>query len=41
MDLFNIDRNENTHALYNLGMITTEPLMREWIKKNNITLKCI
>jgi hypothetical protein len=29
MDLFNIDRNENTHALYNLGMITTEPLMRE------------
>jgi len=29
MDLFNIDRKDNTNPMYNLGMVTTEPMMRE------------
>lgn len=31
---------ENTHPMYNLSMITTEPIMREWMTKRKITLKC-
>jgi hypothetical protein len=26
--------------MFNLGLITTEPQMREWMKANNITLNC-
>lgn len=40
MDLFGIDKNDDSNPLYNLSMITTEPLMREWMKNNNITLNC-
>lgn len=41
MDLFDIDKTDNSNPLYNLGMITTEPMMREWMKNNNIVLNCI
>lgn len=38
--LFEIDKTNVSHPMYNLGLITTEPMMREWLKKNNITLNC-
>lgn len=38
--LFNVNTKDNTHAMFNESMITTEPMMREWMKKNNIVLNC-
>lgn len=41
MKLFEIDGNDESTPLYNLAMITTEPMMRDWLKNNNISLNCI
>jgi len=41
MDLFEIDKQAITNPMYNLGMITTEPMMRKWMKDNDITLNCM
>jgi hypothetical protein len=40
MELFNIEKNDNSNSMFNLGMLTTEPMMREWKKNNNIILNC-
>ena len=40
MKLFDVNINDKMHPMYNLTMITTEPMMREWMDKNNITLNC-
>jgi hypothetical protein len=29
MELFNIEKNDNSNSMFNLGMLTTEPMMRE------------
>ena len=31
---------DNSHPMFNLSAITTEPMMREWMQERNITLKC-
>lgn len=40
IDLFNINTKDTMSPLYNLAMITTEPMMREWMNNNNIILNC-
>lgn len=34
------DAMSTSHPMYNLGMLITEPQLREWMDKNSITLKC-
>lgn len=38
--LFDINKTKNDHELYNETMVTLEPMIREWMKSNNINLKC-
>lgn len=38
-DIFNVGI-DNSHPMYNLSLISTEPAMREWMTKEKITLKC-
>ncbi len=33
-------KNTKSHPMYNLGMVATEPMMREWLSNNNIIFKC-
>lgn len=38
-DVFNVNV-DNSHPMFSLSMIATEPAMREWMSKQGITLKC-
>lgn len=38
-DLFDVTI-DNSHPLFNLSLISTEPMMREWMTQRGITLKC-
>lgn len=38
--LFDINPNDNSHAMFNESMIVVEPMMREWMKNNDIILNC-
>lgn len=38
-DLFDVTV-DNSHPLFNLSLISTEPMMREWMTQRGITLKC-
>lgn len=40
MQLFDINTEDQSHPMMNLAMVTTEPMMREWMKNNNIILNC-
>lgn len=38
-EVFNVNV-DNSHPMFSLSMIATEPAMREWMSKQGITLKC-
>ena len=40
LDLFEVNTVQNTHQMFSESMITVEPMMREWLKNNNIELNC-
>lgn len=40
IDLFEVNTIDNSHPLFNESMIVLEPMMREWMQKNDIILKC-
>lgn len=37
---YNINQAKNTHPMWNVGLLSFEPSFRNWLKDNNITLKC-
>ena len=39
-EVFGINEIDNSHKMFNLSMITTEPAMREWMASRQIILKC-
>lgn len=38
--LYGINPNQNNHPLLNVGLLSVEPMYRNWLKDNGITLKC-
>lgn len=38
--LYKINHTENSHSLYNMGLLKAEPMFREWVKNNEINLIC-
>lgn len=38
--VFGVNTIDNSHQMFNLSMITTEPAMREWMASRQIILKC-
>lgn len=39
-DFYGINTLDNTSSYYNIGLLAFEPLLRNWMKNENITLKC-
>lgn len=39
-ELYAINPVQNDHPLYNVGLLAAEPMFRNWMKDNNIILKC-
>lgn len=37
---YNINQTKNTHPMWNVGLLSFEPSFRNWLRDNNITLKC-
>lgn len=38
--LYGINPTENSHEFYNVGLLSFEPMFRNWLKNNNIILNC-
>lgn len=39
-EFYNINKSDSKHPLYNMGIIASEPFLREWMQRENIKIIC-
>ena len=40
-EFYGISKENSEHPFYNMGLLTAEPILRQWMARNDVKLKCI